>query len=211
MPIHLVVNRDPRTASDAELARALVEGDGWAITETWHRFAPAVVMLARRALGSESEAEDVAQDVFQQVFAKAHTLREPERLRSFIFSFAIRVLKMALRSKRARSWLSFHRSETLADVGADVMDIESRDLLRRFYVLLDRLSPRNRLAFVLRHIELMTVEEVAVHMDLSPSTVKRALDRATRKLSQWIEEDPGLAEFLAEFPEDGGWRHDGRR
>lgn len=206
MPVHLVANRDPRAASDAELARALVEGDGWAVTETWHRFAPAVVMLAKRALGSESEAEDVAQEAFQRLFARASTLREPERLRSFVFSFAIRVLKATLRSRKAKAWLSFQKPENLADIGADLVDMESRDLLRKFYSLLDRLSPRNRLAFVLRHIESMTVEEVAVHMELSPSTVKRALDRATRKLSRWIEADPGLAEFVAEFPDNGGWR-----
>jgi RNA polymerase sigma-70 factor (ECF subfamily) len=205
-PVQLVVARDARATSDAELARALVEGDDWAITETWHRFAPAVVMLARRALGSESEAEDVAQEAFQRVFVKAKTLRDPERLRSFIFSFAIRVLKDELRGRKARAWLSFHRPETLVDVGGDIVDMESRDLLRRFYSLLDRLAPRHRLVFVLRHIESMTVEEVARHMEMSPSTVKRALDRATRKLSQWIEQDTGLAGFLAEFPDDGGWR-----
>jgi RNA polymerase sigma-70 factor (ECF subfamily) len=205
-PVQLVVNRDPGATSDAELARALRQGAGWAITETWHRFAPAVVMLAKRALGSESEAEDVAQEAFQRVFAKAKTLREPERLRSFVFSFAIRVLKTELRSKRARAWLSFQRPEKLVDVGVDHVDMESRDLLRRFYSLLDRLSTRHRLVFVLRYVESMTVEEVAAHMELSPSTVKRALDRATRKLSQWIELDTRLAEFLAEFPDDGGWR-----
>jgi len=206
MPVQLVVNRDPHATSDAELARALRQGAGWAITETWHRFAPAVVMLAKRALGSESEAEDVAQEAFQRVFAKAKTLREPERLRSFVFSFAIRVLKTELRSKRTRAWLSFQRPEKLVDLGEDHVDMESRDLLRRFYSLLDRLSPRHRLVFVLRHIESMTVEEVAAHMELSPSTVKRALYRATRKLSQWIELDNGLAEFIAELPDDGGWR-----
>jgi RNA polymerase sigma-70 factor (ECF subfamily) len=206
MPVQLVVNRDPGATSDAELARALRQGAGWAITETWHRFAPAVVMLAKRALGSESEAEDIAQEAFQRVFAKAKTLREPERLRSFVFSFAIRVLKTELRSKRARAWLSFQRPEKLADVSEDHVDMVSRDLLRRFYALLDRLSPRHRLVFVFRYIESMTVEEVAAHMELSPSTVKRALDRATRKLSLWIELDNGLAEFLAELPDDGGWR-----
>jgi RNA polymerase sigma-70 factor (ECF subfamily) len=206
LPIQLVVNRDPGAISDAELARALMEGDGWAITETWHRFAPAVLMLAKRALGSESEAEDVAQEAFQRVFVKVKTLRDPERLRSFVFSFAIRVLMTELRSKRARAWLSFQRPETLVDVGADHVDMESRDLLRRFYSMLDRLSTRHRLVFVLRHVESMTVEQVAAHMELSPSTVKRALYRATRKLSQWIESDPGLAEFLADFPDDGGWR-----
>jgi RNA polymerase sigma-70 factor, ECF subfamily len=205
-PVQLVVAGDARATSDAELARALVHGAEWAMTETWHRFAPAVVMMAKRALGSESEAEDVAQEAFQRVFAKAKTLRDPERLRSFIFSFAVRVLKDELRGRKARAWLSFQRPETLADVGADIVDMESRDLLRRFYSLLDRLAPRYRLVFVLRHIESMTVEEVATHMEMSPSTVKRALDHATRKLSQWIEQDPGLAGFLAELPDEGGWR-----
>ena len=76
--------------------------------------------------------------------------------------------------------------------------MESRDLLRRFYALLDRLAPRHRLVFALRHLESMTVDEVAAHMELSISTVKRALERATSKLSVWIEADPGLAGFLDE-------------
>ena len=42
----------------------------------------------------------------------------------------------------------------------------------------------------------MTLEQVAAHMELSLSTVKRALERATSKLSLWIEADPGLAGFL---------------
>jgi RNA polymerase sigma factor (sigma-70 family) len=88
------------------------------------------------------------------------------------------------------------------DLGAELTDMESRDLLRRFYSLLDRLAPRHRLVFVLRHLESMTVEEVADQMELSISTVKRALDRATTKLSRWIEADRDLAGFF----DDAGWR-----
>jgi len=196
MPVSLVVAPGAGDTSDAELARALTIESAWAIAETWHRFAPGVIMLARRALGSEAEAEDVAQEVFWRVFAKAKTLREPERLRSFVFSFAVRVLKTELRRKRARAWLSFRQPETLVDLGSELTDMESRDLLRRFYALLDRLAPRHRLVFALRHLESMTVDEVAAHMRVSISTVKRALERATSKLSIWIEADPGLAEFL---------------
>jgi RNA polymerase sigma-70 factor (ECF subfamily) len=196
MPVSLVVAPDPGDASDRELARALMTGSPWAIAETWHRFAPAVIMFATRALGSESEAEDVAQEVFHRVFVKARTLRAPERLRSFIFSFAIRLLKTELRRRKTRAWLSFQRPETLVDLGGELMDMESRDLLRRFYALLDRLATRHRLVFALRHLESMTVEEVAAHMGLSISTVKRALERATSKLTIWIEADPGLAGFL---------------
>ena len=195
-PVSLAVAPDPRDVADLELARALTAGNAWAVRETWYRFAPAVILMARRALGSEAEAEDIAQEVFQRVFAKADTLRAPDRLRSFIFSFAIRVLRTELRRKRTRAWLSFHRPETLVDFGGDLMDMESRDLLRRFYALLDRLAPRHRLVFALRHLESMTVEEVAAHMELSISPVKRALERATTKLARWIEADPGLAGFL---------------
>jgi RNA polymerase sigma-70 factor, ECF subfamily len=194
--VSLYVAPDPRDASDAALARALIAGSGWAIAETWRRFAPGVITLGRRALGSESEAEDVAQEVFQRVFARAKTLRVPERLRSFVFSFAIRVLKTELRRRKARAWLSFHRPETLVDLSAELTDMESRDLLRRFYALLDRLAPRHRLVFVLRHLESMTVEEVGAQMELSISTVKRLLGRATDKLSRWIEADPDLVEFV---------------
>jgi RNA polymerase sigma-70 factor (ECF subfamily) len=198
MPVSLVVVPDPRARSDGELAGALRAGVEWAIGETWNRFAPGVTVFARRALGSQAEAEDIAQEVFYRVFAKSKTLRTPEKLRSFIFSFAIRVVRTELRRKRARAWLSFHRPESLVDLGAGQADMESRDLLRRFYALLDRLAPRPRLVFVLRQLESMTVEEVATHMELSISTVKRALSHATNKLSRWIEADPGLAGFFNE-------------
>jgi RNA polymerase sigma-70 factor (ECF subfamily) len=200
-PVSLVVAPDPGDTTDRDLARALVAGHPWAVTETWQRFAPAVILMARRALGSETEAEDLGQEIFYRLFSRAGTLREPERLRSFIFSFAIRVLRTELRRRRRHAWLSFHRPETLVDLGAAPIDMESRDLLRRFYALLDRLAPRHRLVFALRHLESMTVEEVAVHMELSVSTVKRALERATSKLARWIEAEPELAGFV----DDKGW------
>ena len=202
MPVSLVVVPDPRVRSDGDLARALQSGVDWALAETWQRFAPGVIVFARRALGTEAEAEDIAQEVFYRVFSRSKTLRTPEKLRSFIFSFAIRVVRTELRRKRARAWLSFHRPESLVDLGAGLTDMESRDLLRRFYALLDRLAPRPRLVFVLRQLESMTIEEVAAHLGLSISTVKRALGHATNKLSRWIEADPGLAGFLNEK----GWR-----
>lgn len=179
------------SVSDVELARALQAGSAWAFAETWHRFAPMVLMTAKRALGSESEAEDLAQEVFHRLFRKAKTLREPDCLRSFVFSFVVRVLKSELRRK-ARGWLSFREPQAFVELGGEAVDMESRDLLRRFYALLARLGAKDRLVFALRHLESMTVDEVAVSMNLSPSTVKRSLARSTLKMSRWIETDLGL-------------------
>jgi RNA polymerase sigma factor (sigma-70 family) len=195
-PLSLVVGSSGTGASDADLARSLVAGEAWAVVETWHRFAPLVIMTAERALGSKSEAEDVAQEVFQRVFRKANTLRDIESLRSFIYSFAVRILKAELRYRRVRAWLMFRRSEMIVDVGGSTMDVEARDLLRKFYVLLDRLNSRDRLVFLLRRTESMTIEEIAETMDLSISTVKRSMAHASKKLSRWVDADPELAGLL---------------
>jgi RNA polymerase sigma factor (sigma-70 family) len=191
-----LVKPTSREIGDVELAEALGAGEGWALAEVWRRFAPMVLTMAARALGSRAEADDVAQEVFQRVFRKAGTLREPSALRSFVFSFAVRVLKTELRARRARAWLTFHRSEVVPDVGTELVDLEARDVLRRFYALLDRLSARDRLVFAFRHLERMTVEEVAGHLELSVSTVKRSLAHATDKLTLWVESDLGLTNFL---------------
>jgi RNA polymerase sigma-70 factor, ECF subfamily len=193
VPLSLVVGQDRRGASDGDVARGLIAGDAWAITETWRRFAPMVLGIAKRTLGSQSEAEDIGQEVLYRLFRKAKTLREPDSMRSFVWACTIRALKDELRRRKLRAWLCFERPETLADPGCRTLDVESRDLLRKFSALLDRLAPRDRLVFVLRRMESMTVEEIAAAMEISESTVKRSMARASSRLSRFIKADPGLA------------------
>ena len=190
--LSLVVGARRGDPADRDLVVGLVAGEAWAMVETWNRFAPMVLMTARRSLGSSAEADDVAQEVFLRVFRKARTLRDPDRLRSFIYSFAVRVLKSELRRRKLRGWMPFMPDAPL-DLGFLTVDVEARDLLRKLYALLDRLSPRDRLAYVLRRMEAMTVEEIAATMDISISTVKRAIAHASARLSRWMEADPGLA------------------
>jgi len=196
IPLSLVGDPNPRKVSDSDLARALISGAAWAHAETWNRFAPVVYGMAARTLGSESEAEDVVQEVFYRVLAKVKHLRDPECLHSYIVSFAIRILKWELRRKKARGWLSFHQPEVLVDFAGETLDMESRDLLRRFYAFLSRQAPRERLVLSLRCLESMTVEEIAKAMEISVSTVKRSLECAKRDLSHWIETDLELVGLL---------------
>jgi RNA polymerase sigma-70 factor (ECF subfamily) len=191
-----VVGANPRNAGDRELAFALAAEEAWAIAETWRRFAPMVLVTAERSLGSRSEAEDISQEVFCRVFRKVKTLRDPGSLRSFIYSFAVRVLKAELRRRKVRGWFPFLRPESPLELTFRTVNVEARDLLRKLYALLDRLTPRDRLVFVLRRMESMTVEEIAATMDISVSTVKRSMAHASRRLSGWIASDPGLAGLM---------------
>ena len=190
----LVVGQDRRATSDGDVARALSAGETWAAVETWRRFAPMVLTLARRTLGSHSEAEDIGQEVFCRVYRKVRTLREPDSFRNFVYTCALRVLQTELHRKKMRSWLSFEQPEALDCHSCGTPDMEARDLLRRFYRLLDRLAPRDRVVFVLRRVESMSIEEIAATMETSESTVKRSLAHASSRLSRWMDDKPLLAD-----------------
>jgi RNA polymerase sigma-70 factor, ECF subfamily len=196
VPLSLVGGQDRRAASDGDVARGLIVGEVWAMAEMWRRFAPMVLGTAKRTLGSQAEADDIGQEVFYRVFRKVKTLREPDSLRSFVYACTIHAIRTELRRKKLRDWLSFDQPEARARLDCRTTDVESRDLLRKFHGLLERLPPRDRLAFLLRRMESMTVEEIAKAMEISESTAKRSIAGATKRLSRWIEADPGLAGLL---------------
>jgi RNA polymerase sigma-70 factor (ECF subfamily) len=174
---------------DIELARALMEGSNQAAELAWERYSPLVHRIVSRAIGPDAEVEDVTQEIFYRLFSRIGTLRKPEALRSFVISFAIRIVKWELRRRRARRWLTLSETGDVPDEQLLVMDAESRYALRRLYALLDRLSTRERLVLVLRHVEGMTLEEIAEAMELSLATVKRALRRASLRVSQLVDSD----------------------
>ena len=194
--MHVVPPGARTDPNDADLARALMAGEPWATSTTWNRFAPIVHGIASRALGRDSEAEDVTQEVFYRLFSRVGTLKNPEAFRSFVVSFAIRIVKWELRRRRARRWIMLSESNQLPDVAGLDGDAESREVLRRFYAVLDLLGARERLVFALRYLESMTLEEIAAAMSISLSTVKRTLGRASTRVSEWIASDADLVNYF---------------
>src|SRR6188472_3845017 len=176
-------------ASDMELAQALINGVPNAAELAWERYAPLVHRIVSRAIGPDAEVEDVTQEIFYRLFSRIGTLRKPEALRSFVISFAVRIVKWELRRRRARRWLTLSETGEVPDEQIMVINAESRYALRRLYALLDRLSTRERLVLILRHVEGMTLEEIAEAMELSLATVKRALRRDSLRVSQLVDAD----------------------
>lgn len=194
--LYLVGGADEASSwSDALLVAGLLDGDRRAQRAVWDRYAPLVYRLSHRALGSPEDASDVTQDVFACLFAKIETLEKPEALRHFIMSVMIRTLKHELRRRRLRRWVLSDTGDVpeRAVPGADFV---SRQLLRRFYGVLDALRPRDRIVFALRQVEGLTIEEVAETMDLSLATVKRSFASATARVSLAVERDRDLARGL---------------
>jgi RNA polymerase sigma-70 factor (ECF subfamily) len=184
---------ESESARDAELAHLLIAGNPQAAETAWDRYAPVVHGIVSRALGPDAEVEDVTQEIFYRLFSRIGTLRKPEALRSFVVSFAVRIVKWELRRRRARRWLTLSETGEIPDDRLLVMSAENRYALQRLYALLDQLSARERLVLVLRHVEGMTLEEIAEAMDLSLATIKRVLRRASNRLSRLVDADRAAA------------------
>ena len=180
-------------ARDVALAHALMADEPRAAELAWDRYAPLVHGIVSRALGPDAEVEDVTQEIFYRLFSRIRTLRKPEALRSFVISFAVRIVKWELRRRRARRWLTLSETGEVPDEQMQVMNAENRYALQRLYALLDRLSARERLVLVLRHVEGMTLDEIAEAMDLSLATIKRVLRRAALRVSEMVDADAELS------------------
>ncbi len=73
----------------------------------------------------------------------------------------------------------------------------------RFYQLLDRFNTRDRMAFVLRFIEGMSLIEVSEALGVSISTTKRSLLRVRRRLFEHVQRDPLLSDYVTGSTERG--------
>ena len=195
-PLRLVAQPDRAAPTDTELVEALCARQPWAEAAVWHRYAAFVHQVAHRSLGSRHDAEDILQQVFFCLFTRIDTLRNPSALRSFIFSITVRTLKSELKRRRIRRWVMLSETGELPEASVPGVDAETAQLRRRFYRALDRLGVDDRTIFVLRHVEEMTLEEVAEVMQLSLATVKRRLQRANEKVSEEFEGEDEQASAL---------------
>jgi RNA polymerase sigma-70 factor (ECF subfamily) len=200
--LRLVPEREGRTTAarppkDEDLVGALRAGDPEAPAALWARYSPSVGRVLAKALGPSLEIEDLTQEVFLRVFGRLPSLRDPTALRAFVLAVAMNVLKWELRRRwiGRRVLLSF--TGTLPDIESTSTDAEARQALRRCYRILDSLPTKERMAFVLRYMEGMTIDEVAAALNVSISTAKRWVNRGAAKIGEQVSEDPDLCSFFS--------------
>ncbi len=138
--------------------------------------------VAYRMLGSGSEAEDAVQEAWIR-FARSDT-GAVENLRGWLTTVVSRVCLDMLRARRAR------REELLEAPNvtlSDPTDPEQEVLLAdsvglALLVILETLSPAERLAFVLHDMFGMPFEEIAPIVDRSPTATRQLASRARRRV-----------------------------
>ena len=185
--------------SDAELLAGLQADQAWARREIWVRYSGRVRRYLARALGRpRQDVDDLTQEVFLRVFVRRGAIRQPESLREFTMAVASRVLKKNLRSRWVRRKVRLSDDGELPEVAVDRgSEEEANDALRRCRSLLRELGAREQVAFSLRFMEEMTMEEVAATMRVSLSSAKRLVNRATAAVAERVGHDTDLRRYFA--------------
>jgi RNA polymerase sigma-70 factor, ECF subfamily len=201
--LFLVQGGIPHEVDDATLVRQLIAQHPQAARAIWQRFAPMVHRILKRSLGPDEDVEDLAQEVFMCVFQKASTLREPQALKAFVVAVTALTVRGELRRRWSRRWMRLPWPGSTPSKLIFHQDIESREALRRFYLILDRISIQDRTAFVLRFMEGLALEDVAIALDVSVATAKRRLARVWDRVVLLAERDTALVEYLSGLERDG--------
>jgi RNA polymerase sigma-70 factor (ECF subfamily) len=159
------------------------------------RYAPLVRNVMVRTIGPDADVEDLVQESLFIVVRRAHTIRDPSALRSFVYSVAVRVVRNEVRRRAIRKmmpWTSVPSSVR----GVPPHDAVAADVLRHMYQALDRLNADLRVAFVLRFVEGHELVEAAALAGCSLATFKRRLRRAQDRFERLAAADAALSEWI---------------
>ena len=179
--------------SDAQLVARSLKQDHEAFGQLIDRHATTIVNLAYRMVGNRAEAEDLAQETFLAAFKALSTFRADAKFSTWPYRIA---------SNKCKDWLRVKRpGQGLQDVDVDeVLDgqvAEERTpehLLSQQQVALEleqaiqRLPALYREAFVLKHIEGLSYEEMQEILGVNGDTLKMRVYKGRVQLSRELAE-----------------------
>jgi RNA polymerase sigma factor (sigma-70 family) len=152
-----------------------------------------------RMFGPQSWLDDVVHSAMETFIRKKHTVRDPSAVQAFADRIAINA---------ARDWMRRQRrtilvAELFTDRGTwdpvspgPAEEMEDRDRIRRLNLILSRLAPRYRIAYLLYHVENRTVPEIAEIENASEAAIRKRLTRARDQIHARARRDPVLKDWL---------------
>jgi len=139
--------------------------------------------------GSPEDAEEVAQETLFKVFQSIDQLREPERVRSWVFRIARNVCLMQRRRSVFAPTEELPADEMPLPDANDLAD--TRMLQAELRAVIERavmeLPPTYRSVVLLRDLEGLTTEETAQVLDLRTDVVKTRLHRGRAAMKQKLD------------------------
>lgn len=176
---------------DCSLVREAQSGNQIAFEQLVHIYDQAVLRLAFRLTGSASDAQDIHQETFLKVYNKLDGFRFECAFGTWIYRIVTNLCLDHLRRNRARKAMN-----TIEITDDDLLNqlsdknpgnnpeqhLLDRELGAHIAKALQRLTPRERLVFDLKHFEGLKLQTMSEILNASEGSIKMTFFRATRKL-----------------------------
>ncbi len=172
------------TMTDAMLVRRVLDGDTAAFTTLVDRHAAACTRFATRMLGNREDAEDATQETFLRAYRSLARYEERQAFRTWLFQILINRCRTAAvrRQRRHRMFLVDDDAVASASVRPAA---EASDLRAELQRVVDALDPDQREAFLLKHVEQLSYDEMAAATGVGVSALKMRVKRACDRM-QWM-------------------------
>lgn len=178
---------------ELSLIRRAQEGDRSAFDALIRLYDQNVLRLALQVVGSPEEARDLYQEAFLKVYRSIRHFRSEAKFSTWLYRVVMNVCLDHLRRQHTRKEVQVPMVEegepeffqTVPD-DRPTLDPErtthSKEIGQRIQVALDRLNPRERMVFELKHYQGLKLRAIGEICNTSEQTVKNCLFRATQKL-----------------------------
>src|SRR5579862_1603158 len=180
---------------DTLLVREAQRGNRAAFEELVRNYDQAVLRLAMHLTGSQHEAQDIYQEAFLKAYRNVGNFRFECSFYTWIYRIVTNLCLDHLRKKQVRkeeapvatdaSGEQYDVLDQVADgrAGANPeRDLMSRELAGRISRALEKLTPRERMVFELKHYHGLKLRTVGEVLNTTEETAKNKLFRATQKL-----------------------------
>lgn len=180
---------------DTVLVREAQRGNRAAFEELVRHYDQAVLRLAMHLTGSDTEAQDIYQDAFLKAYKNVGNFRFECSFYTWIYRIVTNLCLDHLRKRQVR------KEDAPVAVDAegeqyDVLDrvpdgraasnperdLMTRELGSRINRALEKLTPRERMVFELKHYHGLKLRTVGEILNTTEETAKNTLFRATQKL-----------------------------
>jgi RNA polymerase sigma-70 factor (ECF subfamily) len=190
----------PVLPGEADRADALVErcraGDRTALGEFYRQHRNEVMRNLSRVLGPHrSDLEDVLQDVFIEVFRSLSRFRGDAKLSTWLYRVCINVALQRLRKRKRQNEVPDEDAPRAAgriDEQTPERNLDARRRINSVYAILDQLSPKKRMVFVLHEIEGREPKEIAGIVGAPVLTVRTRLHYARKEFYARAAANPQL-------------------
>ncbi len=173
------------TEDDSKLVLSALRGNQQAFCKIVSRYQNLLCAIAYSSTGDIKHSEDLAQEAFIEAWKKLDTLKDPTKIKAWLCGILRFKICHFHRKKEAQLATGSNEAENSREINnasqleESVIKVQEQDLL---WQTLHTLDETYREPLVLYYREDQSIEQVAVHLDLSLDTAKQRLSRGRKQL-----------------------------